>query len=220
MPSLPPSGPICIFGTGGFARDTFWILLDAWRAAGQPTDALAGRVAFVVSDDQMTEAAMLGVEVLRESAFDPTRGQLLVAVAEPAVRRRIVARLPVATTYATLLHPTAVVAGGVTVGVGSIVAAGAVLTNNIVLGRHAHVNVHASIAHDCRIGDFLTAAPGARINGNCTLGDGVYVGANAALRQGLAIADGVTIGMGAVVVKPILEAGAVYVGNPAVRLRA
>lgn len=213
-----PTKKLCIFGTGGFARETLCCWLDAERAAGRAGQPLDERVCFMVSDDQYRDARVLGVEVIRESAFDPALYDVLVAVGEPAVRRRVVARLPAATTYATLIHPTVVLSEWVEIGAGSILAAGTVLTCGIHLGRHAQLNLHTSIGHDCRIGDFFTAAPGARLSGDCQLGAGVYIGTNAVLRQGLTIADDVTIGMGSVVLKPIPEPG-VYVGNPLRRLK-
>ena len=216
LPSLPDR-PICIFGTGGFARETLCCLLDTWRANGSPTAPLTGRVCFMVSDDQYDAAEVMGVPVIRESAFDATQYAVLVAVAEPAIRRRIVARLPATTTYATLIHPTAVVSDWVEIGEGSIIAAGVVLTCNIRLGRHAQLNLHVSVGHDCEIGAFFTAAPGARLSGGCQVGADVYVGTNAALRQNLTIAADVTVGMGSVVVKSIAQSG-VYAGNPLRRL--
>ena len=212
---------LCIFGTGGFARETLCYWLDAEAAAGRPIGTpreLARRVCFMVSDDHYSPAEVMGVPVRRESEIDPGAYEMLVAVAEPAVRRRIVARLPAATRYATLVHPSAVVSAWVRLGEGSIVAPGCVLTCNIEVGRHAQLNLHTTIGHDCRIGDFFTAAPGARISGACRIGAGVYVGTNAALRQQLSIADDVTVGMSAVVVQHLTAPGT-YVGNPARRLR-
>ncbi len=219
LPVIPRRKKICIFGTGGFARETLCCLLDADRAAGWADWPLDSRVCFMVSDDQYHHERVLGVEVIRESAFDPSQYDVLIAVGEPAARQRITERLPAHTTYGTLIHPSAVLSEWVQLGAGSIITAGTVLTCNIRLGRHAHLNLHTSIGHDCLIGDFFTAAPGARISGDCHLGTGVYVGTNAALRQGLRVVDDVTIGMGSVVVKSITEPG-VYVGNPLRRLRS
>ncbi|MBC7447709.1 MAG: acetyltransferase [Hymenobacteraceae bacterium] len=216
-PAAGPSKKFCIFGTGGFARETLCCFLDVEHAAGRLAQART-RVCFMVSDDQYQHPRVMGVEVIRESAFDPAHYEVLVAVGEPAVRRRVVERLPAATSYATLVHPTVVCSEWVEIGAGSILTAGVVLTCDIQLGAHAQLNLHTSIGHDCRIGPYFTAAPGARISGDCHLGSGVYVGSNAALRQGIRVTDNVTIGMGSVVVKSIAKPG-VYVGNPLRQLR-
>lgn len=88
------------------------------------------------------------------------------------------------------------------------------LTSNIRIGRAFHANLYSSVEHDCRVGDFVTLAPGARINGNVTLGDHVYVGAGAVIRQGLSIGEGAIIGMGAVVTRDV-PARLTVAGNPA-----
>jgi acetyltransferase-like isoleucine patch superfamily enzyme len=105
----------------------------------------------------------------------------------------------------------------VTVGAGSIICAGAVLTCNISLGRHTHINLSTTIGHDTTAGDFFTTAPGASISGNCSFGNEVYIGSNACIREKTTVTGGVTIGMGAVVVKSIAAPG-VYAGNPAQKI--
>jgi sugar O-acyltransferase (sialic acid O-acetyltransferase NeuD family) len=105
----------------------------------------------------------------------------------------------------------------VEVGAGSIICAGCVLTCQISLGKHCHLNLNTTVGHDCTFGDFCTVAPGVNISGNCTFGNRVDVGTQAAFRQHVRVCDDAVIGMGAVVVKDIVEAGT-YVGVPAKRV--
>ncbi|MGB3617668.1 MAG: NeuD/PglB/VioB family sugar acetyltransferase [Catalinimonas sp.] len=204
----------CIVGAGGFGREVLTCLIDArgWRARD-----LSGQVVFMIQDQDLHDSEVMGVPVRGLSAFDPAHYEVVVAVGNPAVRRRVVEGLPPETHYATLVHPTAVLSRWVSLGAGTIVTAGVILTCGITVGRHAHLNLHASVGHDCRVGDYFTAAPGARLSGDCRVGDGVYLGTNASVRQGLSIAAGVTVGMGGVVVDDLNQAG-VYVGCPARKL--
>src|SRR5690606_21067889 len=119
--------------------------------------------------------------------------------------------------YATLIHPSAIIMDDVEIAEGSIITAGCILTCNIRIGRHAHLNLHTTVGHDCRIGDYFTTAPGAHISGECEIGNCVYFGTNASVRQGIKITDETTIGMGGVVVKNIDDKG-VYIGNPLKKL--
>lgn len=91
------------------------------------------------------------------------------------------------------------------------------MTCNIKIGKHAHLNLHTTIGHDCIIGDYFTTAPATNISGNCEFGECVYFGTNSSVRQGIKICDNVTIGMGGIVVKNINEEG-VYIGNPVKKL--
>src|SRR4051794_16449639 len=107
----------------------------------------------------------------------------------------------------------------VEIGTGALLAPFVVLTSNIRIGLCFHANVHSEVAHDCRIGDFVTFAPGVRCNGNVHIGDHAYIGSGAILRQGtpdrpLVIGEGAVVGMGAVVTKDV-SAGVTVVGNPA-----
>lgn len=206
---------LCIFGAGGFGRETLLIFIDSMKSLGTESKAanLSDHVIFMVSDDNYEEDEIMGVPVIRQSEFNVQKYTVVVAVGEPAARKRVVEQLPPETEYATLVHPTAVISDWVDLGVGSIITAGTIVTCNIKIGRHAHLNLHSTIGHDCVIGDYFTTAPGAKISGICEFGECVYFGTSASVRQGVSICSDVTIGMGGVVVKDIADAG-VYIGNP------
>jgi sugar O-acyltransferase (sialic acid O-acetyltransferase NeuD family) len=127
----------------------------------------------------------------------------------------MVQRLPKETQYFSFIHPSAYVLGyDVIIGKGSIVCAGCILTTNIIIGNHAHLNLQTTIGHDCEIGDYFTTAPGAKISGNCKIYDCVYIGTNASIKQKISIRSLTTIGLNAGVVKDIKEPGT-YIGTPA-----
>src|SRR5690606_39472751 len=125
--------------------------------------------------------------------------------------------LPEDTCYVTLIQPGAIVMEGCDIGEGSIITAGCTVTCNIKIGRHSQLNLHTTVGHDCRIGDYFTTAPGTHISGECEIGNCVYFGTNASVRQGIRICDDTVVGMGGVVVKKIEEEGT-YIGNPLKRL--
>ncbi len=204
----------CIVGTGGFGREVLCCLSDILSKTDQ---ILEDNVCFMVSDEYYKEKTVMEVDVIPLSSFDPERYKVVVAIGDPAARKAFVERLPPSTEYATLIHPTAVISKWVELGDGSIVTAGTVLTCNIRIGRHAHLNLHTTIGHDCTAGDYFTTAPGVNISGNCKLGHHVYLGTNASIKQSVSLCDHVTIGMGGVVVKDIKEEG-VYIGNPLKKL--
>jgi sugar O-acyltransferase (sialic acid O-acetyltransferase NeuD family) len=107
----------------------------------------------------------------------------------------------------------------VSIGEGAILCPFVTVTSNVRIGRHFHANLYSYVEHDCRIGDFVTFAPGVKCNGNVTIEDHAYIGAGAVIKQGvpgkpLVIGRGAVVGMGAVVTKDV-PPGAVVVGNPA-----
>jgi sugar O-acyltransferase (sialic acid O-acetyltransferase NeuD family) len=114
----------------------------------------------------------------------------------------------------SLVHPLASVGTEVTLGPGTLLAAGSRITTNVVTGRHVHLNINASLSHDCTVDDYVTLNPGAVVAGSVHLGAGCTIGAGAVVRQGLSVGAGATVGAGAAVVADVAP-GATVVGVPA-----
>lgn len=206
---------VLIIGAGGFGRD---VLIALKTTLSKVDTGLDQRFFFMETKAFQANCKVInGAPILVEEDFNPEDFQVVVAIANPALRSKIVKDLPHDTVYFSFIHPAAILSDWVSLGQGSVVTAGCILTTDIKIGNHAHLNFNTTIGHDCLIGDFLTTAPAVNISGNCKIGNRVYIGTNAAIKQGLTIVDDVTIGMGAVVIRDILEPG-VYVGNPARKL--
>lgn len=188
-----------IFGYGGHAREV--------------ATQIKKDVFFFV-DDEFTNENTLPI-----SKFSPDEYQLIVAVADPEERRKIIERLPKETRYFTFIHPTAqIMSDDVEIGEGSFIGANSILTLNIKIGKHAILNRGNQIGHDTKIGDFFSAMPGSIVSGNVEVGDLVYLGSNATIKEKIKITNSVTIGSNATVVKNI-EHGGVYVGVPVKKIK-
>lgn len=204
--------PLVIIGAGGHGRE----LLDIVEAVNRTAVAF-DFLGFL--DDGPIDHARLerrgscvlgGVEHL--ARID---AQYLIGVGLPETRRRIDAyasSLPRAA--ASVVHPSASLGADVSMGPGTVLAAGARVTTNVRLGRHVHLNVNATVSHDCVVGDYVIVNPGASVCGNVVLGDDVIVGTGAVVIQGVTIGSGTTIGAGAAVVRD-LPPGVTAVGVPA-----
>ena len=153
------------------------------------------------------------------SQFNPNEYEVIIAVGDPKIRFDISQRLPKETKYFTFIHPSAQILGNdVKIGKGSIICAGCILTTNIVIGDHAHLNLQTTIGHDCEIGNYFTTAPGAKISGNCKIYDCVYIGTNASIKEKIFIHSFATVGLNAGVVKHIEDSG-IYIGTPAKKIK-
>lgn len=206
---------IAIFGTGGFGRETLLCIMDVLDT--QKKNA-KDYVLFVVDDEYLSEKEIMGINVIPFSTFNPNNYLAFISLGDPKLREIIKNRFPSNTKYATIVHPTATVSDWVKLDEGTIITAGSILTCNIEMGKHVHINLHTTIGHDCIIGDYFTSAPAVNISGNCKIGKNVYMGTNAAIKNGISICDNAIIGMGAIVVKNIVEEGT-YVGNPAKKIK-
>ena len=190
---------LALFGYGGHAREVACQIED--------------EVTFFVDDEYANDIAK------PISEFNPQEYAMMVAVADPKDRFDIVQRLPKETQYFTFVHPTVqILDSNIKVGAGSFIGVNSVLTTNIEIGRHSILNRGNQIGHDCKIGSYFSAMPGAIVSGNVTIFDMVYMGTNSAIKEKLSIHSLSTIGMNSCVVKHIEEPG-IYVGVPAKKIK-
>jgi len=195
-----------IIGAGGFGREIYWSL--------NPTER--NNTVFFVNDEYWDGS---DEKILPLSLFETDKYEVIVAIADPKHRQRIVDNLPKKTKFFTHIHPTAQIHGeDVIIGEGSIICAGTIITTNVKIGKHAHINLITTIGHDCVIGKYFTTAPGVQISGNETIGDRVYFGTRSCIKEKLKVCDDVIIGMNSGVVKTITEPGT-YIGTPAKKIK-
>ena len=121
--------------------------------------------------------------------------------------------------YATVVHPEAVVPASCTLGVGSIVLAGTVLTASVQVGRHVVLMPGCILTHDDVVEDFATFGARVALAGAVTVEAGAYLGTGSLVREHLHVGQWSLIGMGSVVLQDV-PAHEVWVGVPARLLRS
>lgn len=205
--------PLVILGRGGHGRELLELIL-ALNAEARRYELLG----FV--DDAATGAheEVHGYPVLGTRAWLAARSPaplVALGVGVSAARARVVAGLAsLGVRFPTLVHPRASVGRHVRMDEGVIVCDAAAVTTDVTLGAHAHVNVAASVSHDCVLGRFVSLAPGVRLAGNVRLGDGCDVGVAASAIPGVEVGEWSIIGGGAVLTAS-LPANVTAVGVPA-----
>jgi sugar O-acyltransferase (sialic acid O-acetyltransferase NeuD family) len=151
---------------------------------------------------------------------DAKAAEAFVAIGEARLRLEWIERLrEFGFRLATIVHPSAIVSPGATIGAASLVVAGAIVNIDARIGEGAIVNTGASLDHDCVIGAGAHICPGARLAGDVSVGSRAWVGIGASVRQGIAIGEDATIGAGAAVVRDVAD-GATVCGVPARPMRA
>ncbi|QEE43659.1 acetyltransferase (plasmid) [Rhizobium sp. WL3] len=202
--------PIIILGAGGHAR----VLADVLLQLKTP---ILGCVAPERPEKPLSGLDYLGndSEICKYPAGEVTLVNGVGSVGNPAVRRGVFTRLSDAGySFATVIHPSAIVGSAVELAEGVQLMAGAIIQSGCRIGKNAIVNTGARVDHDCEIGADAHIAPGAVLSGDVKVGERSHIGTGASVRQAVHIGADVVIGVGAAVIFDI-PAGALAVGVPA-----
>jgi UDP-perosamine 4-acetyltransferase len=201
---------LILVGAGGHAR----VLLS--------TLLLGGRRVIGFVDPDMERGSLLGIPHIggdeAVSTYDP--GEVLLvngigSVAAVSNRLRVYEYFRNGGySFATVIHPSAVIAPEAELADGVQIMAGAVLQTGCIAEENSIINTGARVDHDCLIRAHAHVAPGAVLSGNVHVGRRAHVGAGVTVIQGVHIGDDSIVGAGAVVVSDVPPSCTV-VGVPA-----
>lgn len=202
---------IVIIGAGGFGREVAWLIEDInnvkeeWNIIGYVDDNVSAK------EENLNGYELVGdIDWLMDQSY-----YVVSAIGNPIVNKKIVDKLATSRNkYATLIHPSVICSNTSSIGEGSIICAGNIITVNASIGKHVIINLDSTIGHDAIINDYTVILPSVNISGHVNLERGVSVGTGSAIIQGLTIGKNSIIGAGSVVVKDI-PANCTAVGAPA-----
>lgn len=204
---------IVVIGAGGLAKR----VLDLIERAGDRT------VVGLIAPESAAGARFFGYAVLGDDA------QLAALVARHGVDGAVVAigdnwrRAAVAHAAAVaapglgfpaVVHPSALVARGATIGRGAIVSAAAVLDSDARVGDFALVHTGATVSHDAAIGDYASLGLHAVACGAARIGAYAAIGVGAHLIHRVSVGEHTVVGAGSTVTRDV-PASVVAYGSPA-----
>jgi sugar O-acyltransferase (sialic acid O-acetyltransferase NeuD family) len=204
------TAPLLLVAASGLARE----VLAVSEALGRP-------VLGVLDDDPAKAGMAFGTTTVLgalERLRDHPDAELLLCAGKGSVRRDLAARLAALGVsddrYATVLDPSVRIPSSCSLGVGSILLGGVVLTADVRVGRHVVCMPHVTLTHDDDLADYVTLTTGVSLGGGVKVGEAAYIGMNASVREQRTVGAGCVLGMGAVLVAD-QPAGTVYAGVPA-----
>lgn len=207
---------LVIIGAGGFGREVAWLVErinskeKIWNLKG------------FIDDQQpigtkVNQYTVIGTtESIKQSEKDM---YVICAVGNAKTRKKIIQSLEntKAIHFATIIDPAVIYSNEITIGEGSILCAGTILTTNITIGKHVIINLDCTVGHDAIIEDYCTLYPSVNVSGMTIIGEESEIGTGVNIIQGKTIARNVIVGAGSVIVKDLLEYGT-YVGIPAQKI--
>jgi sugar O-acyltransferase (sialic acid O-acetyltransferase NeuD family) len=198
-----------IIGGGAFGREALnW----AWDC--KSSDSGVSFSMFVDADPKAFDAfSEFGMEYLGDpDSFMPQSGDLfLIAIGDPTTKDKIVGRLAgLGAEFATIVHPSAVVARTAKIGRGVVVGPHSYVATNATLGNFSCVNSLTGVGHDVVLGQSCTISSQVDLTGGVSLGHRVFVGSGARVLPRVTVGDDAKVGAGSIVVRDIKAGGSVF----------
>lgn len=192
-----------IIGAGGFGREVAWLVERINNIA--PVWELQGFLDDNPEKQGTTEGryrVVSGCDFLRHLKEETW---VVCAVGASAVRRHIIEKIQQYDNrnvkFAVLIDPSVLISSSVSVGEGSVICAGTILTVDITVGKHVIINLDCTVGHDAEIEDFVTICPSVNVSGCAVVEQGAELGTGAQIIQGKKIGKETILGAGAVVVR-------------------
>lgn len=138
---------------------------------------------------------------------------IIIAIGDNQTRRIVYQKLQ-AYSFATAIHPTAIIAKDTTIGNGTMICAGAIINPGTVIGQNTIINTAVTVDHHNQIGDHVHLAPGTHLGGEVIVSEGGFVGIGATIMPRRTVGKWATVGAGALVQRNVAPETTV-VGVPA-----
>lgn len=204
--------PLLVWGAGGNASVVADIVraTDAFEIVGFLDDIDPER-----KGETFCDAPVLGGADALRAIHDDGVADLVVAISENEARVERAARaVEVGFDLATLVHPTASVAGDARVGPGTVIKSTAVVEPMASIGANVSIGALAYVGHAVVVEDGANVCSGTRVAGSSVIERGAWIATGAIVRDHVRVGAGARIGAGSVVLGDI-PAGVVAAGNPA-----
>jgi sugar O-acyltransferase (sialic acid O-acetyltransferase NeuD family) len=199
---------VIIIGADGLGEAVADILMSLPLGPSAPVP-----IGFVDENRQLQGHKLLGLPVFgtpSELSNFP-HDAIVLAMADTNARSRYSQRLQRQgeRLLPAIVHPTAILARRVTLGAGSLVAAGAIIGVGCSIGQGVILDAGCVLGHGCQVGDFAYVGPGANLGFDVVAKNLASIGAAATIVPGTRLGIDARVAEGAVVASHVGEGAAV-----------
>jgi sugar O-acyltransferase (sialic acid O-acetyltransferase NeuD family) len=192
-------GRLILVGAGDFAREVIWMISDMgdspeWELAGLLDDDIE-RATTVVRSSGFGHPILGTIVDFLPGASD----RFVCTIAKPKIKLTLCERIAArGGQFVNLIHPTAAIGPGCTLGRGIIVCRNAVCTTNVTIADHVHINLATTCGHDVAIGEGCTLSGHCDVTGRAILERGVFLASHASIGPGVRVGAFAVVGAGSV----------------------
>lgn len=193
---------LVIYGAGGLGREiaSFVHVFEEYTLLGFFDDVVKPGTVF-------NNTAVLGdfeaLKLKNEELY------VVLALGDPVKKFELRKRLESikALKFPSFIHPAAILLDreSITIGEGTIITAGCILTCNISLGNHVLVNLNSTVGHDVCVENFVSIMPSVNLSGNVRIAEKALIGSGVNIINGSSVGMNSVVGSGAVVVRNVPE---------------
>ena len=216
---------IGLYGAGGFGKEVMSLLPSILPKLFPGTNHDEVRLCFI--DDDLSLSSILDKEVISLTKFLESNQYELyygITIADPTTRKLIASKLKnTSAKPIKLIFDNSLILSHSHIGTGAIIMPGITISTSVNIGSFSHINFNSYIAHDCRIGDFVTISPHVTCCGNTDVKDGAFIGAGSVIKQGTIgqpryVGLNSKLGMGSNLLTDLPD-NKTFAGNPAIDLK-
>ena len=181
---------IFILGGGGFFKEQFYWLKDTLKKKNNY------KIEAIVTNKVKLDK-LFNLPVITEENIPKSKNTFLyIAIGSISLRKKIIKKFSNFNFY-TLIHPSAIVSNGASIGKGCTVSPNTIIAGDAKIGDFNVFNFNSMISHDCVTGNNNIFSPGIKILGWSKVGNNNYFGADSIMLPKVKIGNNNIIGANA-----------------------
>lgn len=206
-----PKNRLVIIGAGGHATSVANIAL----ACGYSIECFI--------DKEKINESLLGTRIIAniQDIKNPEDHYYAIAIGDNYARQKLhesLTRENTNLTFPPLVHPSATISFFTEIGQGTVIMPNSCIGPNSQLGKFCIINSHASLDHDCRMGDYSSLAPSATTGGKVIIGERTAICIASIIKHGIKIGSDCVVGASSLALHNISDNTVAY-GIPAKEIR-
>lgn len=152
--------------------------------------------------------------------YTPLEGDVFISALGDGKHRKHFASIMEAkgAEFVNIIHPTAIISDGVTLGFGNIIGPQVHISNDVTIANHTLIQTNAILGHDVIFSDYCSAGAFVFVGGGAEIDQGVYLATRSTILPNAKVGSFAIVGASSLVLKKVSKNTKVF-GIPAIILK-